>query len=69
MPNIDWFIGFVEGDGCFTYDQNANNLTFIIRQKEPKVLFKVKKFLGFGSVFLASDGYWSFAVRAKKHLY
>ena len=68
VPKKVWFIGFVEGDGCFTYDNNTNSLTFLIRQKENKVLFKVKKFLGFGSVYLASDGYWNFSVRAKKDL-
>lgn len=68
MPNKDWFIGFTEGDGCFTYDKNASTLGFIIRQKEPKILFKIKKLLGFGSVYLASDGYWNFTVRAQKNL-
>lgn len=64
----DWFIGFSEGDGCFTHDSKTNSFSFIIRQKDPKVLFIIKKQLGFGSVFKATDGYWNYAVRSKKNL-
>jgi hypothetical protein len=44
----DWFIGFVEGDGCFSKDGSACSL--IISQAEPQVLYKIKKVLQAGSV-------------------
>lgn len=64
----DWFVGFVEGDGCFTYDNNADCLYFVIRQKESGVLFKVQRFLGFGTVYRGKDGYWTFSTRSRDHL-
>ena len=56
IPNVDksfleWFIGFTEGDGSF----DQSKLAFIINQKDPKLLFKIKKKLGFGSVYETSN--------------
>ena len=31
-------------------------------QKNPKVLFFIKRMLGFGSIHQAKDGYWTFTV-------
>lgn len=51
---LEWFIGFVEGDGSFiVYSKKHNNtkyLTFCINQKDPQLIFKIKKNLGFGIV-------------------
>lgn len=49
---IDWVIGFAEGDGSFgVYKSNPGvRQEFVITQKDPKVLYKVKQFLGFGRV-------------------
>jgi len=50
---IDWVIGFAEGDGCFYVSKSNPRVLrqeFIITQKDPKVLYKVKQFLGFGRV-------------------
>ena len=51
---LEWFIGFVEGDGSFIVKKNKNNnnkyLTFYINQKDPKLMYKIKKNLGFGNV-------------------
>ena len=51
---LEWFIGFVEGDGNFiVYSiKNKKNkyLSFCINHKDPQLLFKIKKKLGFGTV-------------------
>ncbi len=45
---LEWFIGFVEGDGSFIISKNR--LFFIINQKDIKTLYYIKKTLGFGKV-------------------
>jgi len=40
---INWFVGFTEGDGSFVVDNNTNRISFIITQKDPKVLYYIKK--------------------------
>ena len=49
---LEWFIGFVEGFGSFQsrLDQGRPRLSFTIVQKDPQLMYKVKKGLGFGSV-------------------
>lgn len=47
---LEWFIGFVEGDGLiFTYKHN-DRISFIITQNESKILYHIKETLGFGTV-------------------
>lgn len=53
-----WFIGLTEGDGSW----NACNGSFILRQKDPRVLYYIRKNLGFGRIILAKDGSYSFVV-------
>lgn len=65
---IDWFIGFSEGDGCFAVDLSSGRLFFKIRQKEPRILFKIKKELNIGIVFLSKDGYWTYSVSSKDQI-
>lgn len=50
--NLDWVIGFAEGSfGFGVYEANPGiRQEFVITQKDPKVLYKVKKYLGFGKV-------------------
>jgi hypothetical protein len=33
-----WVVGFVEGDGCFTYSESSGAM-FIVRQANPQVLY------------------------------
>lgn len=49
---IEWFVGFVEGDAPWSYvkESHSNTSKFVICQKYPKVLYKIKKHLGFGRV-------------------
>lgn len=48
---LEWFVGFVEGDGCFTVT-SRNDLSFVITQstEDIQVLYKICNTLGFGSV-------------------
>ncbi len=45
---LEWFIGFSEGDGSFIVSNKR--CYFIINQKDLKILYKIKKNLGFGKV-------------------
>lgn len=49
---LQWFIGFTEGEGCFSARWTGRywRLTFEICQKDPKLLYKIKRKLGFGRV-------------------
>jgi LAGLIDADG endonuclease len=54
-PNIDfleWFIGFFEAEGsfCYWFDGKKNRCQIEITQKDPKLMYKVKKNFGFGNV-------------------
>ena len=59
---LEWFIGFVEGDGSFalakfaTRKNSTNHRPSLqINQKEPQVLYNIKKSLGFGTVVSANE--------------
>lgn len=49
------------------YSQSSGPM-FIVRQADPKVLYLLQSFFGFGSVFLRGDNYWSYSVHKKKDL-
>ena len=59
---LDWFIGFVEGGGSFSIDYKTSRISFIITQKDPKVLYYIKKNIGFGKIFLCKDSYYRYKV-------
>lgn len=67
-----WITGFVEGDGSFLVWNDGPcgpEPILNLRQADPKVLYKVQKYWGFGSIYQdKEEGYWVYAVRAKKHL-
>ena len=50
--SLQWFIGFVEGDGSWQVQNTRCNkrCIFIINQKDPQVLHYIKKLLKFGTV-------------------
>ena len=63
---LTWFIGFSEGDGSFVSsttksDGQIRNF-FKIVQKDPKILYYIKKNLGFGVVKQRKDGYFYYHV-------
>lgn len=45
---LDWFIGFVEGDGSILGYPNRNIVQFVITQKERKILLEIKQMLQMG---------------------
>jgi len=54
-PNIyflEWFIGFFEAEGsfCHWFDGKKWRCQIEINQKDPKLMYKIKKNLGFGNV-------------------
>jgi LAGLIDADG endonuclease len=65
---LEWFIGFSEGNGNFSVDSVNKRLFFQIRQLDPKVLYLIKSYFGFGHVYLAADGYYSYVVSAQKDI-
>ena len=65
----DWFVGFAEGDGGFYVDLKTKRFYFKIRQKNPQVLYLIRNYFNFGSIFKSEDGYYSFSVQAKDHIF
>lgn len=77
---LEWFIGFAEGGGRFssTIQRGRPRLVFEIAQNDPKILYKIRKNLGFGRLFrdtrvdskdpYLTETYWKFAVNDKQGL-
>ena len=65
---IDWFIGFLEGDGSFARNLQTGRVQLTVTQKNPKVLYFIKKSLGFGRIFQSADGYFRYSVADKEHM-
>ena len=79
-PFFEWFIGFTEGDGSFgrryfPIKDNPKNARpyFTINQKDPKVLYKIKKELGFGKIIYIAEtenhnAYYRYSVSKLEHI-
>lgn len=67
---LQWFIGFSEGDGTFHtwYHRKRKRAGFSIDQDDPKVLFWIRKNLGFGRV-LPCGPHWRFQVWDQQGLF
>lgn len=65
---IEWFVGFSEGDGSFVVNNLTYRISFIITQKDPKVLYFIKQELGFGKVYVCKDGYSRYNVSTRENL-
>lgn len=65
---LEWFVGFSEGDGSFiTVEKRC---FFMINQKDIKLLYKIRKFLGFGQVICYTQNnrkYGRFLVQDQKN--
>lgn len=74
----EWFVGFAEGDGSFilSYSKDSRlpnsvprqRAIFTLTQKEPKVLFLIKKKFGFGSVTKHGKDAFRWSVTKNEHL-
>lgn len=71
---LEWFMGFSAGSFCFVrvLTQYSNSLfIFEIQKKDPKILYYIKKNLGFGQVLQVSHAnisFWVFRILKKKDL-
>lgn len=64
---LEWFIGFVEGDGCFTTNDGRPYL--VINQADKAVLNEIRSFLGIGrvSLFTQSGSQYARLMVASEH--
>jgi hypothetical protein len=65
---LEWFVGFSEGDGSFVRWHKTSKISFVITQKDPKVLYYIRKSLGFGGVYKCKDTYYRYIVSDKTNL-
>lgn len=65
INNIWWFIGFTEGNGNFI--RSNNRLYFIINQKNPLVLYKIKSILGIGKISKYNN-YYRYILTKQEHI-
>lgn len=70
---LEWFIGFFEADGsfCHWFDGKRNRFNIEINQKDPKLMYKIKKNLGFGSVIQFQRNnqiYWRYTTTRLSHI-
>ena len=47
----NWLIGFVEGEGSFTYNKSEGWPFFTLTQNDKEILEKIKDYFGFGCVY------------------
>lgn len=64
---LEWFVGFTEGEGSFSYNNKTHRIFFVINQKDPKVLYYIRKNLGFGQI-KQYQNYFRYLVSNKKNL-
>jgi len=52
MKFLEWFVGFAEGDGSWQTEESEGTCRsiFVINQKNPQVLYKIKSKLGYGTI-------------------
>lgn len=71
--DLQWFIGFFEGGGSFAAYSTDKRSKYkahkiIIKQKDPKVLYFIKKLLGFGKIKKYGN-YYSYIVGDAQSIY
>jgi hypothetical protein len=66
---LTWFIGFSEGEGCFTVN-NRGDLSFVVTQSTSDigVLYFIKETLGFGKVISQSLKCSRYVTQSKKEI-
>lgn len=69
---LQWFIGFFEAEGELkTWQDKKQRFEIIIDQKDPKLMYKIKKRLGFGNVTCyqkKSHTYWRYQIGSTRNL-
>lgn len=68
----EWFIGFIEGDGCFSFTErqppHTLEFSFSIKQTDRQVLKYIQEKLGFGQVYVTNKNGFEFRVIREEHL-
>lgn len=61
---LEWFVGFVEGDGCFEsrLAEGGPRFSLTIKQVDAPLLYKIKAGLGFGTVRKIEGNLYRFVV-------
>jgi hypothetical protein len=49
-------------------NKKDNRISFIITQKDPKVLYYLRTRLGFGKIYICKDSYYRYIVSKKDNL-
>lgn len=64
---LEWFIGFVEGDGALLFNKSKKSCCFVLTQKEKAILEHIQETLNFGRVrqFSVGNGYSRYLVGDK----
>lgn len=79
---LDWFVGFIEADGCFSTYVSFNQthvdgkhvctqhyrVQLVIQLAEKNVLYKIKNTLHMGTIRPTNNGYWRYVISDKKHI-
>lgn len=68
---LDWFIGFVEGDGSFNClkreDRTTAEYSLSIKQKDHRVLEYIRDQFGFGTIY-SDTGYYKLVFQRREYL-
>ena len=70
---LEWFIGFFEAEGSFSHRFDGKKWRFQIdiTQRDPKLLYKIKKKIGFGNVtyfYQNKQIYWRYQINKQNHI-
>ena len=70
---LEWFIGFFEAEGSFShwFDGKKWRFQIEITQKGPKLMYKIKKKMGFGNVLCFcrnKQTYWRYQISKRTHI-
>lgn len=70
---LEWFIGFFEAEGSFShwFDGKEWRFQIEITQKDPKLMYKIKKKIGFGNVTCFCQNnqtYWRYQISKPTHI-
>ena len=77
--DVRWFVGFVDGEGCFHVALNKlpkmalgwqvlPEFRVVQHQRDEKILYKIKNYFGFGDIYINHGNRKEFRVRGLENL-
>src|SRR3989344_1710367 len=77
--DVRWFVGFVDGEGCFHVALNKlpkmalgwqvlPEFRVVQHQRDEKILYKIKNYFGFGDIYINHGDRKEFRVRGLENL-